>query len=96
MDKGINNFKRIQEENEQKYEAHPLLEEIHMGLMKSLTTFKFVGQMVEMYVPRMIDTLVVAAGGSSEEQKDSRYDIPPSQGPGEDPRNIKPGPPGAP
>ncbi len=73
----INNFKKIQEEDEQRY-AGSFLDIGRAGIWGTLGVYKFVGQLVEVYVPRAVDVLICAAGARS-----SHKNRPPDA-PGED------------
>lgn len=59
----INNFKTILEEDEQQY-AEERSEKDRAGIWGMLGAYKFVGQLVEMYVPRAIEVLISAVGGT--------------------------------
>ncbi|MDX1940484.1 MAG: hypothetical protein SFU99_08025 [Saprospiraceae bacterium] len=77
----INNFKRLQEEEEIVYrEQHD--EKVRAGLLSSLGMFRFVGQVVDMYLPKLFDLLIMAAGGKTDSSATTRgKSIPPSQAP---------------
>jgi len=59
----MNNFKRMQEEDEMRYGE---LEEkrVKSGIMGTLGFLRFVGQLVDIYLPRVVDMFVATAGGS--------------------------------
>lgn len=61
-----NNFKTIIEEDEQQY-ARERSEKNRAGIWGMLGAYKFVGQLVEMYVPRAIEVLISAVGGTAEQ-----------------------------
>lgn len=74
----INNFKKIEEEDEQRY-AETLQGQGQAGIWGTLGVYKFVGQLVEIYVPRAVDVLISATGG-----RPAPKNRPPGDGPGED------------
>jgi hypothetical protein len=86
----VNNFKKIQEEDEAKYQQHPHLKKVQSGLWQTLGIFKFIGYLVEVYIPRVVDLFVVAVGGQAVEHKRSDFTIAPSQGKADDPRRLEP------
>ncbi|MBK7871142.1 MAG: hypothetical protein IPJ74_10905 [Saprospiraceae bacterium] len=76
----INNFKRLQEEEEVVYkERHE--EKVRSGLLNSLGMFRFVGQVVDMYLPKLFDLLIMAAGGKTDSSTTRTRSTPPSQAP---------------
>ncbi len=54
-----NNFKTILEEDEQYYALH-WQEQGRAGLRSALEVYKFIGRIVEVYVPRAVDVLLSA------------------------------------
>ncbi len=86
----INNFKKLQEEEEKIYiERHE--ERVRTGLLSSLGVFRFVGQVVDMYLPKVFDLLVLAMGGRSQEPPPRTRTTPPSQAPDRTEGNRGPG-----
>ena len=75
----INNFKRLQEEEERIYqERHE--RNVRSNLLHSLGVMRFVGQVVDMYLPKIFELFVMALGGKSEEHQTARTgSTPPSQ-----------------
>lgn len=59
----MNNFQRIFEEDEELYKNHH--ETIRQNLMGTLGVFRFVGQIVEVYLPRVADMIVSFSGGNA-------------------------------
>lgn len=88
----INNFKKLQEEEEKIYlERHE--EKVRTGLLSSLGVFRFVGQVVDMYLPKVFDLLVLAMGGRSQDNPPRTGATPPSQAPDKTNGNRGPGAP---
>jgi hypothetical protein len=87
----VNNFKRLQEEDERIYrEKHE--DKVLTSLLTSLNAFRLVGQMMEMYLPKIFDIFVIAVGGKVDgSTPPPPGSIPPSQGPPNEP-NGKRGP----
>jgi len=86
----VNNFKRLQEEDERIYrEQHE--EKVLNSLLSSLNAFRLVGQMMEMYLPKIFEIFVIAVGGRVDDKpQPPSGSLPPSQGP--DSPNGKRGP----
>ncbi len=85
----INNFKRLQEEEEENYRRRHN-DKVLRDLLSSLSTFRLVGQMVEMYLPKIFELFVVAMGGRVQNDAPYSRSTPPSQAP--DYENGKRGP----
>lgn len=86
----INNFKKLQEEEEQIYlERHE--KKVRAGLLSSLGVFRFVGQVVDMYLPKVFDLLILAMGGKSQDSPARTGSTPPSQAPDKANSNRGPG-----
>jgi hypothetical protein len=70
-----NNFKTILEEDEQQY-TQERRDKNRAGIWGMLGAYKFVGQLVEMYLPRAFEVLISAVGGNADrppsEPKDDR------------------------
>ncbi len=76
----INNFKRLQEEEERIYaERHE--EKVRSGIENSLGAFRFIGQVVDMYLPKIFDLLIVVMGGRTQGTPPRASSVPPSQAP---------------
>lgn len=58
-----NNFQRLQEEDEERYK--PAIDQIKSDLNGSMDLFRFIGNIVEIYVPRFFDMMVVTSGGGN-------------------------------
>lgn len=74
----INNFKRLHEEEEELY-LKKYDEKIRGNLFQSLSMFRLVGQIVEMYLPKMFEMIVVAAGGRLDDKPKHTGTAPPSE-----------------
>lgn len=58
----MNNFKRLEEEGFGHYRG-PRQEKIHSGINSTLGTVRFVGRIVDVYLSRMVDTIIGITGG---------------------------------
>lgn len=87
----INNFKKLQEEEEQLYrEQHE--QRVKSGLVGSLSAFRLVGQMIDMYLPKIFSLFVIAAGGRVHHTPPARNTTtPPSQIINDDNKDRRPG-----
>ena len=56
----MNSFKQLQEEEERQHPPPPEIEENIMGNMRFL---KFFGEMIELFIPRMIEMFAAMLGG---------------------------------
>lgn len=84
-----NNFKQLEEEEELRFgTSHD--QHLRSQLWGSLSFFRFVGQLVDMFVPKVFELFITAAKGNHTQRK---YPTPPSQGPQEHPGRIGPGSP---
>ncbi|MCB0608740.1 MAG: hypothetical protein H6562_02515 [Lewinellaceae bacterium] len=61
----MNNFQRLFEEDGDRYKNHH--ETIRQNLLGTLGVFRFVGQIVEVYIPRVADMIVSFSGGNAPE-----------------------------
>ena len=74
----INNFKRLEEEGEQVYkEQHE--ERVKSGILQSLNAFRLVGHVVDMYLPKIFNLFIVAAGGKVADSTYHPTSTPPSE-----------------
>lgn len=64
MAKGPNNFERLLERQAQAIRPE-VQERTEQGLFKTFESLRLVGQLLDVFVPKMVDVLVVAAGGDS-------------------------------
>lgn len=72
-EKKLNNFQLLQEQQidehlEQKPEISPKIE---MGVMSNMRTIGFMGDILELYIPRVYDIIISLFGGAREEKKDN-------------------------
>ncbi len=73
-----NNFKKLLEEDEQRYNER-YDARIRSNLTGSLGLFRFVGHMLDTFLPKIFDLFVVSLGGRIK-SNDARHDAsPPSQ-----------------
>lgn len=89
-----NNFQKLMQEEEENYQR--LQEDrVHSKVWGTLSLFRLVGDLVDVFVPRVVDVFVMVAGGRGESEKDGRPvpPRPPSQGDVVDPGKIAPGSP---
>lgn len=95
----INNFKRLFEEEELRFASKSREEDnVKSGLWQTLGFFKLLGQLIEVFIPKIFELLIVSMGANPENagkntfnQEDPTYSKPPSQGSGDDdPREVKP------
>lgn len=76
--KNVNNFQDLYE-RENNFENNK--QKIKGDIWKTLGVFKFVGQIVDAYVPKLVDLFIIASGGRASEE--DRYK--PDSDPGTDP-----------
>lgn len=62
-----NNFQRLLMEDEERYK--PEVDNIKEDLNGSMDLFRFIGNIVEIYLPRFFDMMVVTTGGSSTKKR---------------------------
>jgi len=90
----MNNFQQLEEEQARQYDT-TRRQSVQNNLMGTIGVFKFIGQIVDVYLPAMIDVLISAAGGNSSGRRggsSSGLARPPSEG-GVPPGTIGPHPP---
>lgn len=63
----INNFKKIQQEDEAKFLGAKQTNG-RAGIWGALGLYKFVGQLVEVYLPKAVDVLISASGAPTSRQ----------------------------
>ena len=87
----MNNFKNLPPDNKRQLDTFKQ-REIQQGVWQTLGVFKYIGQIVEVFIPKLVDMFVFAAGGSARDDRDKSIDghTPPNQPPGPGPKNIKP------
>lgn len=74
----MNNFQRLQQEDEERYK--PEIDRIKADLNGSMDLFRFIGNIVEIYVPRFFDMMVVTSGGGKVKTNNPNEQLPPSTG----------------
>ena len=57
-----NNFKRLEEEEEKRYPGAP--PEIESNIQSEIGIFKMIGQIVDMYLPKVVEVFVMITGGN--------------------------------
>lgn len=60
----MNNFQRLEEEQIRQYDASKR-RNVQNNLEQTFGLFKFIGQIVDVYLPAMVGVLISAAGGNS-------------------------------
>lgn len=73
-----NNFKLLEQEDEERYK--PTIDQIKSDLNGSMDLFRFIGQIIEIYVPRFFDMMVVTSGGGKLRTNAPHEQAPPSTG----------------
>lgn len=86
-----NNFQQLQDEDEQDFKDKNLNQVIRSKTWGNLSAFRFIGDIVEVYLARVVDLFILIAGGHDDGNK--RSSTPPSLGkaPGPSPKKA-PGP----
>lgn len=87
-----NSFRALQEETERDFNRSnaQFQEKVKAEVWGSLGVLRLIGQIVEMYLPKVVDVFIVASGGSASKNKD-KYSDAPSLGGLNRPSEIKPG-----
>ena len=62
------NFQKLQKEQEEIYYANESGENLKKDLLGTLTTFRFIGSVIDVYLPRVVDMFIAIAGGSAEDK----------------------------
>lgn len=86
-----NNFKKLQEEDERTFGAQHD-EHIRSSLWGSLSFFRFIGHLVDMFIPKVFEYFISTAKGNTTGNP-KRTSEPPSQGPSAKRGDISPGSP---
>ena len=90
---GRNSFIELQEETERAYEnTEALQSKVKSEVWGSLGLLRFLGQLVNIYLPNVVDVFVVAAGGKGPANRE-KYSDAPSLGGVNKPNDLKPGSP---
>lgn len=64
----MNNFQKLQEQQERAYHEGHDGEELKKDLLGTLSTFRFIGSVIDVYLPRVVDMFIAIAGGSDEQE----------------------------
>lgn len=59
----MDNFKQLEAEAVELYEEKQLHDRLRGRLEQTMGTFRFIGHVVNMYLPRMVDTVLLMSGG---------------------------------
>ncbi|MEZ4994036.1 MAG: hypothetical protein R2824_26660 [Saprospiraceae bacterium] len=73
-----NNFQRLLMEDEERYK--PEIDQLKKDLNGSMDLFRFIGNIVEIYVPRFFDMMVVTSGGGRVKKRMPHDHVPPGSG----------------
>lgn len=84
----MNSFKLLEEMEEREFRARPE-DPVRRRLETTMSTFRFIGHVIDVYLPRMVDTFVAISGGSSKP-------APPPDQPPTEPYNLNQEPPPGP
>lgn len=86
-----NSFRKLQEEEEREFEESGIIgDKIQSEVWGSLGLLRFIGQIVEMYLPKVVDVFIAASGGEANKNPE-KYSDAPSLGGVNRPKEIKPG-----
>lgn len=81
----------MQEEDEARYqESHE--RRVKSGVVGTLGFLRFVGQLVDIYLPRVVDVFIATAGGNVAHGPKKHHSDPATSGPDADRNNFAPGP----
>lgn len=75
----MNNFQQLLNDDEENYHQDQVHEEIRNNLEGTFGFFRFFGQIVEVYLPQMVDVLVMASGAEEPPSLPPHFE-PPSSG----------------
>ena len=62
----MNNFEKLQEQQEEHYYSSEGGNNLKKEVMGTLTTFRFIGSVIDVYLPKVIDMFIAFSGGNSE------------------------------
>lgn len=65
MAKELNNFERLLEQDAQNFDPVQKAQ-MQAQIFSSFESLRLVGQLIDVYVPKMVDVLIVASGGDME------------------------------
>lgn len=60
----MNNFQKLQKQQEEVYYSSEGGNKLKNEVKGTLTTFRFIGDVVDVYLPRVIDMFIAISGGS--------------------------------
>lgn len=94
----MNNFLLIQEDDEQAFNASPQNDRVYDQIESQLSVLRFIGSVVNMYLPVMADTVLNITGGgtipptanSLPATAEDKNELPPSEPSGPDTYDIDP------
>lgn len=77
-----NSFKKLlEEESREVNEKHKLqINQVQGGIWQSLGFFRLVGDIVDVYIPRLLEVFIMAAGGNASSSKKTSHPSTPSDG----------------
>jgi hypothetical protein len=70
----MNNFQKLQEEQEDVYYSTQKGEDLKKDLLGTLTTFRFIGSVIDVYLPRVVDMFIAIAGGGAPDKSNTEGD----------------------
>ena len=87
-----NSFRELQEESERVFKnSDALQKKVKAEVWGSLGFLRFLGDIVNMYIPNVVNVFIVAAGGSKSGPKNENYSDAPSLGGLNRIEDIRPG-----
>ena len=66
----MNNFQKLQEENEEQYYTEHG-SDLRDNLLGTFSTYRFIGDIIDVYVPRVVDLFIAIAGGGESDSPKS-------------------------
>ena len=79
----MNNFQKIQKETEEAFYANNG-NGLKENLLGTFSTYRFIGSVIDVYVPRVVDLFIAIAGGEEKpniaEEKSTKYRKDPASG----------------
>lgn len=68
----MNNFQKLQEENEEQYYTEHG-SDLRDNLLGTFSTYRFIGDIIDVYVPRVVDLFIAIAGGGESDLPKSTF-----------------------
>lgn len=90
MEEAPNNFEQLLE-RQAKLISSDTRRQTEERLFKTFESLRLVGQLIDVFIPKMVDVLVVAAGGSEENGSREAKNAPPPPPPGPEGPKLPPG-----